>query len=1022
MKRSSSNKISSPAGVIILVFLLVSFPSILIYFRDITDKKEQLINDAEIKAETANQFIEDEFSSVLKDIYFFSRNPAYGEYITEDQGEYSKMIIEKTSSAFVKIRNSYSGFKLIDTLGNERLFIDFSNDKPLTVQSNSNISATDLFKESIVPLKQNEVSISEFKTVDDQDSDQSIVTVSFTMPVFLRGYSRKVGYIQLTYSADRVFMRLGRLYKEDVAIVSLLNKDRKFVKDPLDSIEIKLYDEAGIENGPEQLFPDLKEQWSRDDAKVFDGDYGLIYCQKINPSLHADMPDQQVISNGSNYYLFIHYSCAHVNSLARKLATDLFLYGLVIMIAVVPIILYLFRLVGKTDIQLKEKTKALEFRNKDLEESRVRMEKNIQRIREYAFENNKTLSELKRKERDLKKAQKIAQLGYYNRDLVLGKSTWSDNLPEIFGLPNDYDFNTQGVKSIMREDEFEELEEAFAKAVQDHTEFKAVFRVIHKDGNKEYLQDIAQPVIENGKVIAMKGTIQNLTERVQIEKELLKAKVKAEDAFRAKSDFLATMSHEIRTPLNAVLGMAGLLDDTGLDEKQQDYVQTIKVSGNSLLGVINDILDFSKIESGQMKLEHLSFNLNQMIEDCLQVVSISAARKNLKLFYKIKPGTPDIIQGDEGRLRQSLINLLNNAVKFTEKGEVKVIISSDKLSDKRVKLKMSIIDTGIGIEEEKQSSIFSAFEQADTSITRKFGGSGLGLAITQKLVTLMGGSLEMKSELDLGSEFTINLETEAEWKEKSCPRVLNSVSIISADTNERKFLSETLECYGVEVEQLNFDSDDFTEVAGDIIIMLCEPDHKEEFVQLGESLKPMNKKIFFVAHLQNDLSVFQANEIISRPIRLSWLEQLIFGQNDLLKPSDKTGIQVNLPKKDLNILVAEDNPVNQKLIVLLFENLGYSIDLAENGVLAVKAAQNKKYDLVFMDIQMPQMGGVEASKYIKEDHGENAPSIIALTANALDGDKSKYLEAGLDDYLSKPINVDELKAMIQKWSVNETPS
>lgn len=993
---------------------MVSIPSVLIYLRDSANKEQEILLDAEVKSAIVTQLFNDEFSDVLQDIFFFSKNPAFAEYLLEDDLGSSSTIIERTTGAFLNIRNSYLEFNLIDTNGRERLAIDCSKGQSKVEHSNKDYSRNPIFSQ-LKKLKKNEIFISRFEKSVNIDSGQvREAIIRFVMPVYSRRIGEKAGYVQFNFSGNRIFDRLEQLEISQEVSMALLDKNGLFIKGP--NHGLNFWDDASSKKHLQEIEFPLESELLVDSSESWSSKEGLFYATKFQPLSQVNHPKDQIFANKLEYLILITYAPDYINGLNRKLALDLLLYACTILLFLIPSILFLYRLVKQKNLELKEKTHIMESKNKDLEKSQSRLESNIKKISEYALENNRNLAQIKLKEKELKTAQNIAQLSYYERDVKNETSTWSDNLPHIFGLPDDYDFNIDSIKSIMKPDEYEEMRNAFKEAVTQQKEYRAIYRVFHKDGKRDYVQDIAQPIIENNEVVAMKGTIQNLTERVKIEKELLNAKVKAEQAVKAKSDFLATMSHEIRTPLNAVLGMATLLDETSLDEKQKDFVQTIKVSGDSLLSVINDILDFSKIESDQMEFENRPFSLNQLIEDGLQVISVTAARKKLKLFYKIDKDVPQTIYGDESRIRQCLINLLNNAVKFTERGEVQVMISSDKIDDDHVKLKMSIIDTGIGIEEEKLLTIFSAFQQADTSITRKFGGSGLGLAITQNLIKLMGGSLHVNSQIAEGSEFYFLLDVKTERQENKKNLVLKTASIVSAETQERDALVTTLQEQGLTVNLFGFESTSFSDLSTELVFLLCEPELREECIQLGESLKPLSQNLFFITNVQKGLAEFKSFNTISRPLKFSWLEQLLYVENfSAEKAKAKPIVETNL-FPDLNILVAEDNPVNQKLITLLFENIGYKIHLAENGVMAVKAAQNKKFDLIFMDIQMPQMSGVEATKYIKEDHGENAPPIIALTANALDGDRDKYLADGLDDYLSKPINMLELKAMIIKWA------
>lgn len=1009
MKTSLLNKVSTTWAALFLISLLIGIATILLYSKDLESNKKALISNAQIKTNNLKLFVAKEYSAALQDIYFFSKNPAYSEYLSTESAPYTAALIEKTSSTFLQIRQGYRQFGIVDTLGQIKLNLDIQKDSSSGRPVASDIGKHYKYFNEIKDLTRNEVFVSPISSTKKREQN---FEVEFVMPVFKFQSDLKMGYVRFGYSAKRIISHIKSAEEKDSLVISLfdLGKNLVFRKN------------LGFSKREEKVFGPNGLLLSGEEGVFKENSFGLIankdalyYAVPLNPIKGVDSPREQIIKTNSTYHVLVHYTPEYLKSLKSEIIKDKILLGLLRIFVSSVVLFYFLRLLRIKNKLLKEKSETLEKRNKDLENSRQKMEENLQRMRDFAFEKNSALSTLRQKEKDLKKAQEIAQLGYYERDLVNGVSLWSDNLPAIFGLAPDYDFNTQSVQNIMLKEEFEEVEKAFDEAVDQVKEYKVVFKIYHKNGKIEYLQDIAKPIVENGIVVSMKGTIQNLTERVKVENELLDAKEKAEAAVKAKSDFLATMSHEIRTPLNAVIGMSTLLNETKLDQKQEDFVQTIKVSGNALLSVINDILDFSKIESGEMKLEDEAFSLIKMVEDCLQVISVSAAQKGIKLYLKIDKDAPSIIYGDESRIRQSIINLLNNAVKFTHKGEVKIIISVLDATTEKAKLKISVIDSGIGIEKEKQESIFSAFQQADSSITRKFGGTGLGLAITQKLIQLMGGNLKVISEIDEGSEFYFCLDVKAKWEEKNQSQKIKSLIIISNESDEAQTAKEIINEKGVAVKMMHFRTGDFEKIEEEEIIIFCEEDKKEEFIQLGEGLAASKNRIHFVCDIQKEMVECKSFRLVNRPFKISWLDQLLFET----KPVDLAKLELVAKEDELNknlkILVAEDNPINQKLIRLLFGNLGYQIDLAEDGVMAVKAAQNTKYDLVFMDIQMPQMGGVEATGFIKEDHGENAPPIIALTANALDGDKEKYLKEGLDDYLSKPINLAELKTKILLW-------
>ncbi|NJR58194.1 MAG: response regulator [Cyanobacteria bacterium CRU_2_1] len=637
----------------------------------------------------------------------------------------------------------------------------------------------------------------------------------------------------------------------------------------------------------------------------------------------------------------------------------------------------------------------------------------------------------------------------------------SSSCRDIFGLEPEAIQQPRMLLEIVHPDDRRSLKKLLILSARTLKPWTWEGRIVMPSSEIKWIQGTSCPDCQANGDILWDGLIINITKRKQAETvleqqrqeltlknaALEQARWQAEASNQAKSDFLATMSHEIRTPMNAVIGMTELLLDTPLNCQQQDFVETIRTSGESLLTIINDILDFSKIESGKMDLEMKPLNVRSCIEGVLDLLASKAAEKRLELAYLLDSQVPHQILGDVTRLRQILVNLVGNAVKFTETGEVTVSVIARELREEitpssltpcSYAIRFAVKDTGIGIPSDRLNRLFQPFSQVDSSINRQYGGTGLGLVISQRLSEMMGGRIWVDSEVGRGSTFYFSMVAKAVEEVPSLPWQGQSfmgkrLLLVEDNTISQQNLTLQAQAWGMRVQAVTSGAEAFDRLhqeSFDLAILDSYlPDMQGLMLASAIRQHPENQTLPLILlttiNQTNQVTVenqaMQSGEIqfLNKPVKQSQFYNALvnlFAKQPIttLSPAQATPDVKLAEQLPLRILVAEDNRVNQKVILRLLERMGYAADVVTNGLEALNALACQPYDVVLMDVQMPEMDGLTATQYIHQIYPTSRPRIIAVTASAMEGDREDCLRAGVDDYLSKPIRPDSLYQVLSR--------
>ena len=647
---------------------------------------------------------------------------------------------------------------------------------------------------------------------------------------------------------------------------------------------------------------------------------------------------------------------------------------------------------------------------------------------------------LAQRQTDLEEAQRLARVGSWRWEMIPDRVEWSRELFRMLGRdPNKGAVNYEEHPQLYTMESFARLDRAVQRALRTGEPYELELEAIRSDGSHFWAVGRGEAERDaTGAICGLRGTLQDVTARRAAEMALREAKEAAETAARTKSDFLANMSHEIRTPMNGVVGMTSLLLQTELTGEQRDCLETVRASSEALLAILNDVLDFSKIEAGKLEIERVPFDLERTVEDAIDVVAESASQKGLEMQFYVNSELPAVVVGDSLRLRQILLNFLSNAIKFTDSGSVTVLVEpAEEQSGPGVGVRVAVSDTGRGLTEAEQATLFRSFTQVDASTTRKHGGTGLGLSISKRLAEMMGGKVGVQSLPGEGSTFwftTMLGVSEIPLPAPLSDELLEGRRLLVAGNQPMALLlvrqqveslglrmvtarTEAEACAAVEREMP--EDQQFSAALVDVDMAGTDP------MELARQLRARSTAavlpLVFLGTVRDQTLMTEAagmgsTAYLMKPLRKASLTRALCRMIRRPDGAEMTAL-TSLGGVTADVLLAEDNLTNRKVALMMLQRLGCRTDVVANGAEALEAVRSKRYDLVLMDCQMPVMDGWAAAAAIRagEREGTRLP-IVALTANALSGDRERCMEAGMDEYLTKPLSLIQLHEQLTKWA------